>query len=141
MSGTPISTTGAPIEVHDLPAAAYRSMARLLRVGLAVSLLVLLGSVVAFVLKYPHATISSILAENPIQGYLTLPGLAQGLAAGAPEAYLTVGLLVLVATPIARVLCGLYWFQRNGEVAIARVTLVVLLLLLAGLLLLGPIIR
>jgi uncharacterized membrane protein len=82
-----------------------------------------------------------VLSTNPILGYLSFPGLGSGLASGAVEAFLTLGLVVLVATPIVRVLSGFYYFRRGGERAMTMITLVVLVMLLVGLLVIGPLVR
>ncbi len=116
-------------------------MARLLRVGLAISLAWLIGSLLMFLLRNPSETSAQAIGSNPILSFLSAGGLVGGLAAGNPSAYLTLGLLALVATPIVRVASGLYYFRRGGERGLATITFVVLVLLLAGLLVLGPLVR
>jgi uncharacterized membrane protein len=135
------STVRGPIYLHPLPPAAYVAMTRVLRVGLGIALVILFGALVAFGIENPGIDSTTVIAANPIAGYLSLPGLAGGLASGAPEAYLTLGILALLAVPIARVLAGFYFFQRNGEVVIARITFAVFVLLLVGLVVIGPLIR
>lgn len=124
-----------------LPDSAYRGMALLLRAGLFVALAILAGALVWYLLVNPSATLASALATNPILGYLGVTGFAHGLASGAPAAYLTLGLLALVATPIVRVASGFYYFRKDGERTMERITFTVLVLLLIGLLVLGPLIR
>ncbi len=140
-----IHEAGAP-EVSDgivgeLPRVAYTHMALLLRIGLGVSLALLVGSTLAYVIAQPDQSLSSLLNTNLAAPFLSLTGLFGGLATGSPEAFLTLGVLVLIATPVARVALGAYYFQRNGERIIAAVALIVLILLLVGLLLIGPYIR
>ena len=130
-----------PPSVRPLPPEAYRRMTFVLRVGLGLSLAILVGSLVAYVLVYPGATSSSVLSGNPILRYLSLPGLATGLASGAVEAYLTLGLVVLVATPIVRVLSGFYYFRKGGERTMTAITFAVLAMLVVGLLVIGPLVR
>jgi uncharacterized membrane protein len=132
---------GDPSEVKPLPPSAYARMTFVLRVGLGVALVVLVGGLIAFLLRHPSATSESVLSSNPILDYLNLPGLVNGLATGRTQAYLTVGLLVLLATPIVRVLSGFYYFRRAGERAMTAISLTVLVLLLVGLLVIGPAIR
>jgi uncharacterized membrane protein len=124
-----------------LPESAYRRMSDLLRAGLLLALVILTGALVGYLAALPNATLATAISSNPILGYLGLGGLARGLAAGAPAAYLTLGLIALVATPILRVASGCYYFRRNGERTMGRVTLAVLVLLLFGILVLGPLIR
>ncbi|HYB78332.1 MAG TPA: DUF1634 domain-containing protein [Thermoplasmata archaeon] len=130
-----------PPRVHRLPDEAYTRMTLVLRLGLGISLAVLLGGLVAYVLAYPGTSSQSVLAHNPILSYLSLSGLGAGLAAGSIGAVLTLGLIVLVATPIVRVVSGLYYFRKVGERAMTAITFTVLVLLLLGLLVIGPHIR
>ena len=125
----------------SLPDEEYRWMTRLLRGGLLLSLGLLLGALVAYAVAHPGLDLAAAVSTNPILRFLQVPGLLDGLAAGNPVAYLTVGLVVLVATPIARVASGFYYFRRGGERGMQAITLVVLALLLFGLVVLGPIIR
>jgi uncharacterized membrane protein len=122
----------------ELPPAAYARMTLVLRLGLVIAVLVLIGALAVYLAGHPGATSGDAIAHNPILGYLGLIGLARGLASGAPAAFLTLGLLVLVATPIVRVVSGLYYFERNGERTMSTVALAVLVLLLVGLLVIGP---
>jgi uncharacterized membrane protein len=134
----------APAPVPDdatLPPSAYLRMALLLRFGLLLSLGLLLGAIVAYLVAHPSTSSAQAISSNPIIGFLNLPGLVGGLVAGAPTAYLTLGLVVLVATPVLRVATGFYYFQRGGERALATITLVVLVLLLVGILVIGPLVR
>ena len=116
-------------------------MTLVLRLGLGVALAILGGGIVAYILANPGATSSSVLSSNPILNYLSFPGLGSGLAAGSIGAVLTLGLIVLVATPILRVVSGLYYFRKVGERAMAGITFAVLVMLLLGLLFIGPHVR
>jgi uncharacterized membrane protein len=113
-------------------------MSSVLRAGLLVAIAILAAGLVAFVLKHPGATSQSVLASNPILQYLGVTGLLSGLAAGSVEAYLTLGLIVLLATPILRVASGFYYFRRGHEREMAGISFTVLALLLFGILVLGP---
>ncbi|MCI4373497.1 MAG: DUF1634 domain-containing protein [Thermoplasmata archaeon] len=123
------------------PPTAYERMAWLLRVGLFASLALLVGGLAAYLWWNPRATATQAIDSNPILRYLDVEGLARGLASADPTAYLTVGLLVLVATPIVRVAAGFFYFRRGGERSLAAITFVVLVLLLLGLLVVGPLVR
>jgi uncharacterized membrane protein len=113
-------------------------MTQVLRVGLVLSLAIMTGALIAYLIAYPSATSGSVLASNPILQYLSFPGLVRGIATGRREAYLTLGLLVLIATPVLRVLTGVYYFHRDGERGMAAITATVFVLLLVGLFLIGP---
>jgi uncharacterized membrane protein len=141
MIGTDASS--APIERTDgqLPPDAYARMTLVLRIGLLVSIAVSVAAIVAYLLANPGATFASIVSSNPILQYLTASGLGHGLATGSIPAYLTLGMLVLVATPLLRVLTGMYYFHRGGEREMTAVTIAVLVLLLVGILVIGPLVR
>lgn len=131
----------APIRTRELPDAAYVDMSRALRAGLALSLVILFGSLVGYLIGNPAASFAEVVQANPILQYLGFVNLATGLAQGSPEAYLTLGILVLLATPIIRVLTGLYFFHENGEKVVARAAATVAVLLLLGLLVVGPLLH
>ncbi|HXY46766.1 MAG TPA: DUF1634 domain-containing protein [Thermoplasmata archaeon] len=133
-------TTGS-VPLRPLPVEAYRRMSVVLRTGLLVSLVILLAGLIAYLVEHGLEPFGTAVSTNPILNYLSLDGLASGLAHGAVEAYLTLGLLVLVATPILRVASGWYYFQRGRERSMAGITLTVLVLLLVGILVLGPLVR
>jgi len=141
MTTEPAPPTSGPPLVRALPAEAYIRMTWVLRTGLVLSLAMMGGALVAYLVANPGASSSSILSANPILQYLSLSGLASGLVSGSITAYLTVGLLVLVATPIVRVASGLYYFRRAGERTMTAVTFTVLVLLLVGVLVIGPLVR
>ena len=125
----------------DLPDSAYRDMTRILRAGLLLSLALLVGGLIAFVLANPSLAFAELIATNPILSYLGLASLASGLATGQVQAYLTLGVLVLVATPIARVLTGFYFFAQNRERELATITALVAALLVISVLVVGPLVR
>jgi len=140
MSVAPALASG-PAPVRPLPPEAYARMTLVLRLGLIVALAILGGGVVVYVLVNPGMTSSAVLSNNPILNYLSVAGLGSGLATGSVSAVLTLGLIVLVATPILRVVSGLYFFAKVGERAMAAITFTVLLLLLLGILVIGPFVR
>lgn len=141
MNAVGSAPTPGTVPLHPLPPAAYRRMALVLRVGLIASLAILIAGVAAYLVKHGTEPYGIAVASNPIQNYLSVPGLVAGLVGGHIEAYLTLGLLVLVATPIVRVASGFYYFERGRERWMAGITLTVLVLLLLGILVLGPLIR
>ncbi len=134
----PAEPPGRADTVPDLPAEAYRRMSTVLRAGLLVSVAILGGGLVAYRAAYPGASSGDVLRSNPILHYLGLSGLLAGLGSGSVAAYLTLGLLVLLATPILRVLSGFYYFRRARERTLATISLTVFALLLFGILVLGP---
>jgi len=134
-------TPAAEPPPHILPDVAYARMTLVLRLGLGLSLAILAGAILAYIVANPGASSSQVLSSNPILSYLSLPGLWSGLASGSIGAVLTLGLIVLVATPILRVISGIYYFRQGHERAMVAISTTVLLLLLLGLLVIGPHVR
>jgi uncharacterized membrane protein len=132
---------GAASAPGDLPPRVYALMAGVLRVGLVVSLVVLGVAAAVLVARSPASASGGWIATNPLVRYLDLRALAAGLAHGTPEAYLTVGVFALVATPVVRVVTGLYAFAAHGERRMAVLAAAVLGLLFVGLLVVGPLVR
>lgn len=141
MTVSPIEVPRATVPLRTLPIEAYRRMSLVLRTGLLASLVILVAGVIAYLIRHGLESFGTAVSTNPILSYLSVTGLASGLAQGHIEAYLTLGLLVLVVTPLMRVVSGLYYFARGGERTMAGVTFVVLVLLLVGMLVLGPLVR
>jgi uncharacterized membrane protein len=116
-------------------------MAFVLRIGLVLSLALLAVGVVLYVWLNPRETFAGVLSNNPILSYLSFPALASGLAGESVSALLTLGLIVLVATPVMRVASGLYSFGKVGDRAMTGIAFAVLALLLLGVLVIGPLVR
>ncbi|MGA8302983.1 MAG: DUF1634 domain-containing protein [Thermoplasmata archaeon] len=136
-----IPPPSAPPRGPSIPDDAYRRMTAVLRGGLLISLAILAAGLVAYLVAHPGEQSGPAISSNPIVQYLSLAGLGQGLASGTPDAYLALGIFVLVATPILRVATGTYYFHRGHERVVAAVTLAVLVLLLVGVFVIGPLIR
>ncbi len=123
------------------PLAVYTRMAWVLRVGLVLALALLGGALVALVVRSPHQDAGAWVRSDPFAPYFELANLGPGLAAGAPGAFLTLGVLVLIATPVVRVVTGIYYFLGRRERALAAIATVVLVLLIVGLVVFGPWVR
>ena len=121
-----------------LPPRAYERMALLLRIGVVASALMLGGGLLGFLVQNPSATFDSILTTNPIQRYLNASTLASSLVTGRPEAWMTLGILVLIATTVGRVAQAARYFFAGRERALGAVTLTVAILLLVALFVVGP---
>lgn len=141
MTSEPPTAARLPPGPGELPISVYRQMASTLRVGLAVALVTLAAAIAALMARQPWSTSAGWISPNPLVRYLDPRVLGHGLATGAPEAYLTLGVYALVATPVVRVATGLYSFFRHGETRMGFLTAAVLALLLIGLLVVGPLIR
>jgi uncharacterized membrane protein len=136
--GPPEPVAGPP---GELPPQAHLRMARVLRIGLAVALALLGAGLVALVVRSSASDAASWIASNPLVRYFDLRAFGAALASGTPEAYLTLGVYALVATPVVRVLAGIEAFAAHGERRMTILASVVLVLLLFGLLVVGPLVR
>ncbi|MFZ1023648.1 MAG: DUF1634 domain-containing protein [Thermoplasmata archaeon] len=139
----PVAATATPdVErPHELPPEVFRTTTRLLRTGLLLALTTLALFAVVYVIGNPTEGWSQVINQNPVRLYLSASGLASGLFHLQVEAYLTLGVLFLIATPVARVLAGAFIFRANGERTMTRITLAVLGMLLIGLFIVGPLVR
>lgn len=118
--------------VHTLEA----GIARVLRSGVAISLLLIVAGTALSFVHHPEYLRSLVALDR-----LTRPGIAihsvaevlAGLASGRGQAVVALGLLVLLATPVIRVALSLTLFLRHRDRTFAALTFVVLVLLLVSL--------
>lgn len=132
--------TANPVDRAELDRASER-MTLVLRTGLGVALGWIVVALLLLLLPSAGEPASRVLSARTLSGYLGGADLFAGLVRGNPEAYLTLGVYALVATPVLRVVSGVYYFQRSGDRALARLALAVLGLLLLSLFVLGPLLR
>jgi uncharacterized membrane protein len=128
-----------PLE-SNLPAARTdRWMSILLRTASAISVaLIVFGMAVSLwrhpqylTTRAPLAELVSTKAEFPH----TVAAVAGGIAAGRGQALVALGLLVLIATPIARVALSIAGFLELRDWTFAMISAIVLTILLVSLLL------
>jgi uncharacterized membrane protein len=105
----------------------------LLAVGVALAALVVLGGGVAYLMHHgtelPHYAV--FRAEpSELRG---LGGIARGAAALDPRAIIQLGILLLIATPVARVLFSVAAFARQRDLLYVGATLLVLAILVSNL--------
>lgn len=131
----------SPAPPGDLPPAAHRRMAGVLRVGLAVALGLFAVGLVALLVRSGGSASGGWVHANPGLAYLGLAAFGRGLASGDPVAYLTLAVYALVATPVVRVATGVSAFAGHRERRMAALTTAVLVLLLVGLFVVGPLVR
>jgi uncharacterized membrane protein len=84
-------------------------------------------------LKDPDLAISWLLRVGVLlSAALIMIGMIAQLAGGSGRAIITAGLLVLIATPVARVAFSIVIFAREGDRIYVAITSTVLLILLFG---------
>ncbi len=103
---------------HGHPADLDRSIARLLTVGTYVSVALLAAGVVLMLAR----GISPLAGGPPFQPELIVDDLVNGRPAG----FMWLGLVAVIATPVARVIAALIGFTRRGERTMAVVSLLIL---------------
>ncbi len=109
-------------------------ISNLLRIGVLTSLTVVVaGTVVSFVHHPDYISSPPLLARLTRPGAAfphTLAEVAAGVALLRGQAIVVVGLILLVATPVARVAVSIFAFARQGDRAFVAITTTVLVLLL-----------
>jgi uncharacterized membrane protein len=105
----------------------------LLRVGVSLSgAIVLTGGLVYLVRHGSEMPAYHVFRGEPAD-LRTLRGIVQDACSLSGRGIIQLGLLLLVATPIARVAYLVYAFARSGDRLYALIALIVLLLLTCGL--------
>ncbi|MCI4364335.1 MAG: DUF1634 domain-containing protein [Thermoplasmata archaeon] len=125
---------------RNLPAATTHQMSRLLRTGLAFAAAIALVGALRVLIE---GGALSLNVFDPVANRMAfdLSSIGRYFLEGNGVGIAALGLLVLVATPVARVAFGIYGFWRAKDPVLARIATVVLLLLLVGLFALGPLLR
>ena len=129
MSAPPLGTVGA---ATGGPAADPTGD----RLDLAIARLLSIGTYLGIVLLVAGFGLMLLTGRSPFDSPLPfnvsrLPG---DLAAGRPEGALWLGLLVLIATPSARVAASLIGYRRAGERGMVAVSAAILVVVAAGVL-------
>ena len=110
-----------------------RIISWLLVVGVSLSALVTIVGGILYLYHY-HADLpnySAFLGEP--SDLRTVPGILARVAAGRARGIIQFGLLLLIATPIARVIFSAFAFARQRDLVYVIVTLIVLSVLLYSL--------
>ncbi len=110
------------------------AMGTLLRIGVMLSAaIVLLGGVLY--LRHLHAPVPDYKTFHATGGApRSLPGIFRELTTGKSESIIQLGILVLIATPVARVIFALVGFARERDWLYSVVSALVLAILIFSLL-------
>ena len=113
-----------------------------LRYGVIISfILISTGSALLFLENntgyYPIENAEQLFARQN-RFLIGLVPLVQGVVAGKPYAIIDLGLLVLLATPIARVFISIFLFSFEKRYIFVAITVTVLAILLSSTFMLGP---
>ncbi|MCE5252801.1 MAG: DUF1634 domain-containing protein [Actinomycetia bacterium] len=99
------------------------------RLSRSLSWLLLAGLALAVTLMLTGAVLASLRTGRPVARESSLTELPRALAALEPEGFLDLGLLVLLATPIAKTAALLVGFARRRAWLFSVISLAVLVML------------
>ena len=105
----------------------------LLRAGVLLSASVVLLGGIIYLVREGHAVISYRNFEGNHSSLRTFGGIAHGISQLRGRAIIQLGLLLLIAAPVARVIFSAFAFARNAITSTSRSTLTVLAVLLYSL--------
>ena len=107
-----------------------------LRIGVVVSLLVVVAGLIDGMITYPAERTSASLGHHLINRGATFPhsfgAVFTGLGHGDPAAIVVAGLLLLVVTPVLRVAVSIVTFAYQRDAVFVVVTTFVLAVLIAS---------
>ncbi|MGI9100911.1 MAG: DUF1634 domain-containing protein [Terriglobales bacterium] len=106
----------------------------LLRIGVGAAAAVVLAGAILYLLKYGGERIDYGTFHAEPANLRSLSGIAHAAGAGNSTAIIQFGLLLLIATPIARVIFSAFGFLKERDYRYVFITLIVLGVLLYSLL-------
>lgn len=98
----------------------------LLRWGVIVSMSVVFCGGIIYIYRHGNETASYQKFIGEPTFLKSIPGILQGVLAGKGRAIIQTGILLLIATPIARVLLSVYSFLLEKDYLYVGITLIVL---------------
>ena len=111
-----------------------RVVATLLRAGVVLAAAVVLIGAVVYLYRHGHEPAKMPVFEGEPSDLESIHGIVRGAWHGRGRGIIQLGLLLLIATPIARVIFSVYAFGRERDWTYVFVTLFVLAILLYSLL-------
>jgi len=108
-------------------------IAQLLRAGVLTAALVVIGGAIPYLASNPRARENYRTYHGEPPELRTVHGIVHSAFSGNPLAIMQLGLLLLIATPIARVVFSVFAFAREGDRMYVAFTLIVLAVLLYSL--------
>jgi uncharacterized membrane protein len=108
-------------------------IARLLRAGVLAAALVVIGGAVPYLAARRGVRVDYHSFHNEPAELKTVQGIFASAFSGAPRGIMQLGLLLLVATPVARVVFSVFAFAIEGDRLYVFLTMIVLAVLLYSL--------
>jgi uncharacterized membrane protein len=108
-------------------------IAQLLRAGVLLAALVVIGGAIPYLGFHPRARVGYRVFHDEPPQLKTVYGIVSAAFSGNVLAVIQLGLLLLIATPIARVMFSVFAFAFEGDRMYVAFTLIVLAVLLYSL--------
>ncbi len=109
-------------------------LGNLLRSGVLFSAAVVLAGACVYLLRHAHEAANYSVFRGEPEDFRTIPGIVRSTLAGRGRGLIQLGLLFLIATPIARVAMSIVGFTLERDRMYVVFTLIVLGILLYSLL-------
>jgi uncharacterized membrane protein len=109
-------------------------LGNLLRSGVLLSATVVLAGACVYLFRHAHEPADYRIFRGEPSDFRTIPGVIGSVLKGRGRGLIQLGLLVLIATPIARVIFSIAGFAVEGDRMYVGFTVIVLLILLYSLL-------
>lgn len=110
-----------------------RIISVLLQAGVLLSAAIALGAGVCYLIRHGHEPVAYSVFRGEPADYRSVPGVIRAVSPSNCRAIIQLGLLFLIATPIARVAFSLVAFALERDRAYVAITLIVLIVLLYSL--------
>lgn len=108
-------------------------IARLLRAGVLGAALVVIGGAIPYLTARPSARVDYHSFHNEPAELKTVHGILRSALSGEARGVMQLGLLLLIATPVARVAFSIFAFAVEGDRMYVLLTMIVLTVLLYSL--------
>jgi uncharacterized membrane protein len=105
----------------------------LLRAGVLLSAFVVLSGGIIYLARHGHESVNLRVFHGEPQNLRTVPGIAREIAAFHAQGIIQLGLLLLIATPVARVAFSVFAFAKEHDYMYVAFTLIVFAVLLYSL--------
>lgn len=110
-----------------------KGMGLLLRVGVLASCAVMLVGAVLYLPRYGGERQSFAAFHGEAASLESIPGVIKEASSGSARGIIQLGVLILIATPVMRVIFAVFGFARKRDFKFVAISLAVLALLAIGL--------
>ncbi|MFL9485230.1 DUF1634 domain-containing protein [Chitinophagaceae bacterium LWZ2-11] len=109
------------------------ALGTLLRTGVILSSIVVLIGAVIYIYRHGQETANFHTFHGDTGLFRTFPDIIKGFFEGKGRAIIQMGILVLIATPIARIIFSIFGFLFEKDYLYVTITLIVLAIILISL--------